>query len=503
MDSEAPGQLAVHADDLDGTPVFWARGSGPPTAAIIFRIGDADEPAPLHGISHLVEHLALAHLGAPRYDFNGVVESIRTTFFVSGTQSEVADYLASVTSALSDLPSDRTFQEREILGRESEDQGRSIDGRLRFGRFGAVGHGVPGIDQYALAWAGPATVRDWAVSWFTRGNAALVLNRQPWPGLRLNLRDGNLKPPPPVQPVPDPPTPFLMRWELPDVALSVTAPPSTALLVASAILRRRAFAALRINDGLAYDVGYDYELLGPSSVHAFWSARGSADDSERISDRILTTFNKLADDGPTDLELEEEVFEVPRRLEHPDGQFAFTLQSGFDHLLGLAPRSANDVIAARRAVTPELARGVLKAARASMIAAVPFAHPPIDGFAEFVWSHDQLPGAHFKRRGFRLPVLSAKHEIVVGDDGFTSYEPGTPALTIQFADLAVALHQLGDRLLLAKDGFFVGVLGAQWKDSDRLIRLIDSRTPDHAIACWRCKSDGLAGPEALANPHAH
>ena len=83
----------ITATEVDGVPTFWVDAPGPYTALLSFRVGSADEPASMRGISHLVEHLALGPLGIQDYDHNGSVEPIRTQFVASGSPDEVVRYL--------------------------------------------------------------------------------------------------------------------------------------------------------------------------------------------------------------------------------------------------------------------------------------------------------------------------------------------------------------------------------------------------------------------------
>src|SRR6266481_5190313 len=49
--------------NLGGIPVFQAEVPGRVRAALEFRVGTADEPLHMAGVTHLIEHLALHGLG--------------------------------------------------------------------------------------------------------------------------------------------------------------------------------------------------------------------------------------------------------------------------------------------------------------------------------------------------------------------------------------------------------------------------------------------------------
>ena len=45
--------------EIDGVPTIWSPSPGPLTAALVFRIGRADERPSDGGITNIVEHLAM------------------------------------------------------------------------------------------------------------------------------------------------------------------------------------------------------------------------------------------------------------------------------------------------------------------------------------------------------------------------------------------------------------------------------------------------------------
>src|SRR3712207_7380070 len=80
---------AIQRTTVDGVPVFWAPlDAWPQRVELVFRVGVADEPLPMRGASHLVEHLALFPFGQPAFGFNGVVGATATSFRADGTWDE-------------------------------------------------------------------------------------------------------------------------------------------------------------------------------------------------------------------------------------------------------------------------------------------------------------------------------------------------------------------------------------------------------------------------------
>lgn len=158
--------------------MFCAEAPGPCTAALVFRVGTADERLPLHGISHLVEHLVLFGVGSRPYEVNGLVDALRTTFHASGTQQEAMDFLTRVARAIADPPLTRLESERQVLRTELQGREPGFAERLLALRYGPAGHGLDAYEQHALTWAGAAEISAWMARDLTSGNAALWISRE-------------------------------------------------------------------------------------------------------------------------------------------------------------------------------------------------------------------------------------------------------------------------------------------------------------------------------------
>src|SRR2546425_13264335 len=92
--------------NLRGVPVFQADVPGRVRAAIEFRVGTADEPLHVAGISHLIEHLTLSGLGTQPLDYNGDVDQTHFAFLVSGTGEHVKEFFVHVWAARQTRPKD-------------------------------------------------------------------------------------------------------------------------------------------------------------------------------------------------------------------------------------------------------------------------------------------------------------------------------------------------------------------------------------------------------------
>jgi len=143
--------------ERQGIPVWWKDVPGPFWGAMIFRVGQADEPLSMRGITHLVEHLSLFPLGHRDFEYNGFVDDVRCVLHAVGERDEVLDFLRLTAVSLGDLPLDRLELERRVLRNESSGPD-DVYTRLRGHRFGAAGYGLPNYVELGLRWLGAEQV---------------------------------------------------------------------------------------------------------------------------------------------------------------------------------------------------------------------------------------------------------------------------------------------------------------------------------------------------------
>ena len=100
----------------------------------------------------------------------------------------------------------------------------SVDGQLRWLRFGNRGHGHIDLDELGIAWLPPEVIAAWAARRFVRQNAVLWLSGEPPADLRLPLPDGAHRPGIDVTPAPGFVSPAWIPWERDAVAVSMLVP---------------------------------------------------------------------------------------------------------------------------------------------------------------------------------------------------------------------------------------------------------------------------------------
>ena len=179
-----------HLTEVDGVSCLWAESRGPDIfAALLFRVGVADESMRAGGVSHLVEHLALPSSPISGIDLNGTVDMLTTHFWGQGQPEPALDLIAQIAASLADPPLARLPRERSILKAEAAQRPSSHWHNALSLRYGPVAHGLGIYEEYGVTAATDEQVAEWAATRFTKGNAILYLTGPP-PGPRASPAGG-------------------------------------------------------------------------------------------------------------------------------------------------------------------------------------------------------------------------------------------------------------------------------------------------------------------------
>ncbi|HEX8051444.1 MAG TPA: hypothetical protein VF517_00510, partial [Thermoleophilaceae bacterium] len=318
----------------------------------MFGVGSAHESLPRHGITHLVEHLAMVPLHWTPYASGAWVEDTTTTFWVEGSLAEVGGFLGDVTRSLGELPLDRLDVERDVLASEAADSGSSFQRRLLGLRFGPATYGVANFLELGLRSVSPEEVEDWRRRSFTAGNAAIWMTARPPDDLVLDLPDGPAVRPPEPEPIPGLRLPAQSAdWEG-DVAFGMLASRSHALAAGGMIAERRAEDRLRVERGLTYGVEWELFPLTAGTAHLFLSADSTDANAVVIRDGIGAVLEELARDGPTEEELERLVAEDERWMHDPGFPGEILDRAAREHLRGAPLEQPGELMEERRRVRP-------------------------------------------------------------------------------------------------------------------------------------------------------
>jgi zinc protease len=492
--SDAP---EIHRAEIDGVPVFWTPVDGPRLATLMFRVGRADEPANMGGISHLVEHLALAPLSQQDYGHNGFVAPLRTVFHATGTDAQLVDYVGTVCGNLGQLPLERILMERRILSQEAASRSAGSSGMQRWFRYGFQGHGLVGAQELGLGWLGPDPIAAWSREWFTRQNAALWWSGEPPADLRLELPDGERKLVPHAVPLPT--IRFPARNDLggDGVSFGFVGARTAATRIVQDVLVRRLRQDLRFERGLIYDVGSDYDPIGPGEALASIGMDCTRVDATEVAATILRTLDDIGSSGATADEIAREAAAFEEGSGQPGGRLGFLDSTTQDALLGRSREAPADIVAEYRAVTPEATRAVAGTASQSLLLfAPPGAYDEAAVSLYPGWSAFPVPGRSIRPSGWLVGPKARKDRLIVGPDGVSWVAPDGRSNTVRYADCVAIRHWEGPiRELWGADGFRVVVDAAEWRGGPDVVAALDAALPASLIACDEHGIGALENPK--------
>ena len=390
----------IERREIAGVTGFVGESAGPYVGGLMFRVGRADESGPTTGVTHLVEHLSLPGQSRQEPDLAATVDNILTAFYAYGEPDEVGGLLSRTATTLGMLPLERLTTERAILTAEESAQGFNFN-RLAFAlRFGPITHGLVGYDEWGLEHLTPESVQGWADACFTRGNAAVWFTGEPPPGFELDLRDGEPEPfdTPAPRPIPYVDFPSLYASSPPGgVLLATVGRRTTALGIVSDVLLHRLADRLRYELGLVYAVESVRSPLTKDEIHTAILIDAAEANMRRVADEALEVLRRLAENGPTEDELEHE-----RRRRRRDGSAAPELSSwlGFiaaQHLVGAPYESVADFVAEADAVTPASAAEALRGAAERLLLIGPEEAAGVTGLTDYpLTSPRRVEGRRFR-----------------------------------------------------------------------------------------------------------
>lgn len=441
----------IHELDLDGVPLLFTERPGPVGTGLVFRVGTADEPLPLRGITHLVEHLALHRSTLTDYHANGATGASYTYFHMDGSDGDAVDFLAEVSGALGRLPVERLAMEKGILRTEDAGRGRGAQDELRQWRYGARGFGAASYPELGIGHVTEETVLGWTRSWFTRGNAVAWLAGERVPrGLRLRLPDG------PRRPVPNPvsvldQTPAFFASGNGKVVLDAVVRRGVAASMFAGILQRELFRSLRQEGGYCYTADCDYESLGNDTAQITAFADALPEQQDAVLGGFLDVLAKLRVGRIEDHDIEAVRTQAHKQLTRPNLAAARLLDHGVNLLSGYPNRSPERTLAELQAVTKADLHRVAAEVLGTALLQVPRGRrADWAGFAAApTHSATTVTGKRF--RSLSDPDVG----VVVGPEGVSLVSASGPA-TVRYRDCAAALRWPdGARQLIGFDG--VGV----------------------------------------------
>jgi zinc protease len=461
--------------EVDGVPVYWEDAAGPLRAALVFRVGQVDEPLARRGLTHLVEHLALVAEDPSSGHVNGGVDATTTAFEVRGSAERVTTFLGNVCRALRELPVERIPLENQVLRTEAAGRDTGLVGALLVWRYGATGPGVVGFDELGIGQHSATEVRRWAAHRFTRGNAVLWLVGGPPPAdLRLDLPDGpriGLPPaPPPLLPLPG-----YLTTSTDGVGLCGVVERSWAGTAAATLLRRRLFRTLRAERAVSYSPSASYQPRDRTTAHVFALADGLSSAHDELVSGFAEVLDSLAENPATATELAEIRAGLAEPLREP-GAGRGTVAAALAELTGVRPQQYAEAESEIADLTAEAVRAAGWALRESALLALPVGRRP--------------PGNRYRRAPHGsggtvdgqvlLPVggsTGAERRLVIGTRGVT-WVRQLVFHTVHFNRcVAVLAWPDGARRLIDSDGTTVHIEPNLWAGAQGLPGWLDTAVP--------------------------
>jgi hypothetical protein len=473
----------LRRDVIDGVPVFWTPSpSSRRACALHFRVGFSDETVRTHGITHLVEHLALFRTGQPTFPFNGSVDHVRTVFAAQANGAELSLFLRDVCASLSALPLDRLAAECRVLKTEAATRpGSMTDVHLRL-RYGAGGYGLGSFDELGLQWLDGGTVADWSATRFTRQNAVLSFLGPPPDELRVSLPDGARHPTVPRVDIRGASTrTWLQLTGFPGIGLGVIVARTSAGAAALRILRRRLEQRLRHELGFSYDVSLAYVPLDAADAVGSLHATCLPDDTARVRSEMLHVADAFAEHGPTEAELAWEAEAMARVAGDEDTVWAELDATVHDVLLEHPVMSFEECVGELRALTPAAARDAFAAAWAGGTLLDGLDSIPRGGWSALAFA-PAVSGRSIDPAGRRFWQARVEH-LTVGPDGVSwTHDADGTVVTVRY-EHCVALVVEGPVLsLTAEDGSRIVVDQNYWRRGEQIAReILDAVSPSVVV----------------------
>ena len=460
----------VTETQIEGVRTLWVDSDGPDYAALMFRVGRADETLPMSGITHLLEHLALQPMVASRSsDVNGSVDQTTTAFWTSGPNRQ--EFLRRLCEQLREPPADRLAAERGILLSEAAQHASDpLLKSLMQWRYGARTYGVATWPEFGLHRITIEDLARWSSQWLTRENAVLLWTGKPPADLRLPLPSGSRRQPPAAESAVD----TLPGWfpsSLSSTAALCVVDRSMAGGALAEVLRELLFRELRYERAVSYQPTAVYEPLDATSAHLILAADSVEGRQGEVAEVLLTVLGRLAAGEVDDPALEGWRQAVTRVQLEPGLGRAWLSSCGKDLLLGGPLLSVLEVVEMSQRVTAEEVAQSAGRAQASALYAVPV-ETAVTAQLTRAPMCSQAPVSG--QRLFEANARTLDRAITVADDGLTLTTGPDTHVTVRFDRTAAALSWLdGDRLLIAADGCTIHVQPQRWRSGSLACQAVD------------------------------
>jgi zinc protease len=493
--------IELHRDVIDNVPVHWADSSGPSLAALIFRVGLADETLASTGITHLVEHLALSAVKRGSLEMNGFVDATRTVFLAKGRPEEIAEFVNELCLRLSEPRTERIEHESRVLATEAQTFNAGILGILLRLRFGPRRHGLGSYPQLGLASVDATALRAWGEDRFTAGNVTAWMTKPPAGSLRFPLRPGRRVKPVEPQPL-DVEYPAAAPTEASGAGVSFLVRRTVAFTGALSVAVKRSQELLRYEHGLSYAHLGHYDRFTADLAHAAIVSDAAPDRAREVARRLLDLVEQMGKNGATETELSEGIDAIERSMSDGEGTPSFLDSNATDELCGASILSPHSYLTELRALTPAATAAAMRDALTTAILVGADDKELNTRLHPYpLWSETPIRGRSYRAKG--QSWFQQRPRVVAGDEGVSFVGADGKVSTIRFSDcVAMLCGELGTRLLFGADASVINFSADLFDGGDRLLRLVDSRIPPERCAPIVPGRRPLAAPP-LARLPAH
>jgi hypothetical protein len=469
----------------DSVPVFWIPPSSQLTGVLMFRAGRADESLLTGGLTHLVEHLALYTMERRQpYQFNGMVDGVRTFFFVTGSPEEVASFMNRLCEAIANLPLERIEAESRVLLAEA--MGRisgPVEDSLLF-RFGTTAHGQLALREYGLFAPDKAKVASWAAERFTAENAVACFSGPVPAGVSFAaLPHGRRIPCPESFPIARLRTPAYLSYKPGGIVVSFVTERDARIGIPWQIAVTRLEELLRFRQGLTYSVQSAAQIVSAGRLHSSILIRCLDEHAPAVRDGLLEVLGSLAREGPTPDEMSRLRETFARSGTEPGASARYLDLVCMNELVGYPVKSWGTLLEDFQALSPDLvAESARSALETAMLMLPPGCPAPPDLFLPYPWSETTVKGARFRSADQRFPWSKKGRELIAGTEGVSLVYPRGEALTVKYDSCSgVILHPGGDLLVFGKDAVLLWIKPADWRSGRRACEEIVRSTPGELL----------------------
>ena len=490
----AAGQLEpipeIDHYELDGVPLFHLPSPGSTMLALEFRVGQADEPVPLRGITHLAEHLVMSAVAGHVESANGTTSSLNVSFHVRGTPGEAAAFLRDVCHAIQRPNLSRMGQEANVLRTEASGRGApGLGSRMIWQRAGFQGLGTVILPELFLRTLDERQQAAWIAEHLVQGNAAIWIAGPLPDELLIDLPPGPRVPPPALSWIPGFETPTLVVDEIPGIAASFFVDRTVATKTAFRTLNRRLTKALRVDRGLGYEVGDDYLPVSAEQALAVIWATCLPDSVGQVQRVVLDTLDVMGQAGATDEELEQQHGRLVRELSDPASFPGRLANHTRDVLLGANPEPAAEIEEQYWRLRSDEVAGAMRTALQSEVLVLPAnGTRPQRPFKPY-------PGPTILSmgEGHEFPLASDQRKVPWGKPTTPRLFVGTLGVAVDHADgrrmsavrwdeCVGVVQDLGPaRTILGRDGYRVSIDAREWRDGSTAVKLIDRFAPSAMV----------------------